>query len=35
MKEIKQAYDAIEVPTGLESRLEEKLEASLGAPLRE
>ena len=35
MKEIKQAYEAIEVPTGLESRLQERLEASLGAPLRE
>ena len=35
MKEIKQAYEAIDIPAGLESRLEEKLEASLGAPLRE
>ena len=35
MKEIKKAYEAISIPVGLESRLEEKLEASLGMPLRE
>ena len=35
MKEIKWAYEAIEIPAGLENRLEEKLEESLGTPLRE
>lgn len=35
MNTIKEAYDAIPLPAGLEGRLEEKLEASLGSPLRE
>ena len=37
MKEntITKAYDEIEIPAGMERRVQEKLESSLGAPLRE
>ena len=35
MKDFKQALEAIELPAGLERRVEEKLEATLGATLRE